>query len=146
VATLDFESADSDVNRLKLDRAGGARLHWGLNLVDEVNFESLLEQAIDLLMQLRDRFGASMEPLGDFSSLPARRQYLHGHAIDAFHLGGGIPFENVLDHKLRLRTARNVFVVSGAVFQRPGLANPTLTLLALAHRCADALHALVAKG
>jgi choline dehydrogenase-like flavoprotein len=144
VATLDFESADTECNRVEICGGGHPRLHWSLHPPDETVFAALLESATKLLEKLKDVFGVVVQPLGDYSSAPARARYLHEHATDAYHFGGGIP-QSVLDHELRLKATPSVFVVSGAVFRRPGLANPTLTLLALAHRCADAVSAGLGK-
>ncbi len=145
VATLDFESAHSDDNRIELDREGNAFMHWNLRRADESVFDRLIAQASALLSELQARFGLRLTPLADFSTAAGRAGHLYDKATDAYHLGGGVRFGDVIDHQLRLTKTDNVYVVSSAVFQRPGLANPTMTLLALAHRCVDAICVSVAK-
>jgi choline dehydrogenase-like flavoprotein len=65
-------------------------------------------------------------------------------AFDAsHHLGGaraGIdPADSVVDANLRVHTAANLYVASGAVFPTSGCANPTYTICALAARLAEHL-------
>lgn len=139
VATLDFESAHSEDNRIELDREDGARMTWDLRPADERAFDHVIVRANALLSELQTRYGLSLNPLGDFTTAAGRAAYLREKATDAYHLGGGVKYGDVIDHQLRLNRTDNVYVVSCAVFQRPGLANPTMTLLALAHRCADAI-------
>ena len=55
----------------------------------------------------------------------------------AYHLGGGVAVGRLLDSDLRLHGTENVFVISSAIMQKAGIANPVLTLLALAHRFAQ---------
>ena len=139
VATLDFESAHSEGNRIEFEGEDSALMTWDLRPADETAFDSLMVQANGLLFELQARYGLRLNPLGDLSTAAGRAAYLHDKATDAYHLGGGIRYADVIDHQLRLNRSDNVYVVSCAVFQRPGLANPTMTLLALAHRCADAI-------
>ena len=139
VATLDFESAHSESNRIELDGEDSALMTWDLRLADERVFARVIAQANALLSELQTRYGLSLNPLGDFTTAAGRAAYLRDKATDAYHLGGGVRYGEVIDHQLRLSGSDNVYVVSCAVFQRPGLANPTMTLLALAHRCAEAI-------
>jgi hypothetical protein len=139
VATLDFESAHSEDNRIEPDGEDGARMTWDLRPADERVFDQVIVRANALLSELRTRYELSLNPLGDFTTAAGRAAYLRDKATDAYHLGGGVRYGEAIDHQLRLKRTDNVYVVSCAVFQRPGLANPTMTLLALAHRCADAI-------
>jgi len=139
VATLDFESAHSEGNRIELNGEDGALMTWELRPGDESAFDHVMARANALLSELQTRYGLILNPLGDFTTAAGRAAYLHDKATDAYHLGGGVRYADVIDHQLRLNRTDNVYVVSCAVFQRPGLANPTMTLLALARRCADAI-------
>ncbi len=141
VATLDFESAGGQESRLDFDGKGDAGLSWNLAPDDEVSFGRLVLRARALIAELQQRFALDVELLGEFDTAEGRLRHLRDRSTDAYHLGGGVPIGTVADHDLRLREAPNAFVVSSAVFRRPGLANPTMTLLALAHRCADAISA-----
>lgn len=63
---------------------------------------------------------------------------------DSFHMMGGsrmarAPDEGVVDTNLRVFGIDNLFVASTSVFPTGGMANPTLTLLALTLRLADYL-------
>jgi choline dehydrogenase-like flavoprotein len=63
-------------------------------------------------------------------------------AQDASHPAGSTrmgldPTRSVVDPALRCHGVPNLFLVSASVFPGAGSANPTLTILQLAHRCAD---------
>lgn len=63
---------------------------------------------------------------------------------DSFHMMGGTrmaarPEEGVVDTNLRVFGVENLFVASTSVFPTGGMANPTLTLLALSLRLAEYL-------
>jgi choline dehydrogenase-like flavoprotein len=59
----------------------------------------------------------------------------------AHHMGtarmGSVPAESVVDPRLRTHDVRNLSVASSAVFPTGGAMNPTLTIAALALKCAD---------
>lgn len=136
-ATLDFETFPHPANALRLfgDRAEFA---WAITSEDELAYLELLDKANRLILELARNYGMTVEPLGDFSSPRKAIDYLHAGASDAFHLGGGLAANGdgvgVVDQNLRLIGTQNVYVVSSAVLQRPGVVNPTHTLLALADR------------
>lgn len=50
------------------------------------------------------------------------------------------PTEGVVDERCRLHECPNLYLAGSSVFPSIGLANPTLTIVALAHRMADDLH------
>ena len=136
-ALLIFETAHNAQNHIRTITDQRASINWRLNSTDEHNFEHLLDRANKLLEELCTTYGIKVERNAKLKTRPQRRAFLHEESMDAFHLGGGIRYGGVIDHRLRLLSAQNVSVVSTAVLQRPGLPNPTLTLLALAHRCAE---------
>jgi choline dehydrogenase-like flavoprotein len=136
-ALLVFETAYNPKNRTRMITDERASINWRLNSTDELAFERLLDRAYKLLDELTSTFGIKVERNTKLNTSLKRRSFLHQESMDAFHLGGGIPYGRVIDHRLRLTTTQNVSIVSTAVLQRPGLPNPTLTLLALAHRCAE---------
>ncbi|GAB4525968.1 MAG: GMC family oxidoreductase [Parvularculaceae bacterium] len=51
------------------------------------------------------------------------------------------PRNGVVDSNLRVHTTDNLYIASSSVFPTSGYANPTLTIVALAHRLADHLKA-----
>lgn len=65
------------------------------------------------------------------------------------HLGGTCmsrePEQGVVDVDCRVHGTRNLYIASGSVFPSSGASNPTLTIMALAHRLAQHL-ATVAAG
>jgi hypothetical protein len=141
VATLDFESFPDKRNQIRLNGEGGAILDWDLHSEDELTFKELSEKSRWLISEFASSYGILVDPLCDFSDREAVSAYLHEKASDAFHLGGGIPVrldneDGVVERDMRLRGVDNVYVISCAVFRRPGLSNPTHTLLALANRFA----------
>jgi len=136
-ATLDFETFPHPTNALRLvgDRAEFA---WTITNEDELSYLELLNKANRLIAEMARNYGMAVEPLADFSSQSIAIDYLHIAATDAFHLGGGLAASvdgtGVVDQNLRLVGTDNVYVVSSAVLRRPGVVNPTHTLLALADR------------
>jgi choline dehydrogenase-like flavoprotein len=70
---------------------------------------------------------------------------------DTAHLGGTArmgsdPATSVVDPDCRSWDIRNLFVCDGSVFPTVGGANPSLTIQALACRCADRIKALAVRG
>lgn len=136
-ALLVFETADNAQNLTRMTSDQKASINWRLNSTDELTFERLLDRAHILLDEFTATYGIKVDWNAKLKTSPERRAFLHEESMDAFHLGGGIRYGGVIDHRLRLTSTQNVSVISTAVLQRPGLPNPTLTLLALAHRCAE---------
>ena len=136
-ALLVFETADNAQNLTRMTSDHKASINWRLNSTDELTFERLLDRAHILLDEFTATYGIKVDWNAKLKTSPERRAFLHEESMDAFHLGGGIRYGGVIDHRLRLTSTQNVSVISTAVLQRPGLPNPTLTLLALAHRCAE---------
>ena len=136
-ATIDFESFAHPDNRLQL-LGNRAELFWDIAEEDEASYLELLNRSYALLNELSHKYGIQLEYLVDPSSKDEAIKYLHAAAIDAFHLGGGLQValdgSGAVDLDLRLVGTKNVFVVSSAVLNRPGVVNPTHTLLALADR------------
>jgi choline dehydrogenase-like flavoprotein len=142
VATLDFETFPRKEQRLQ--RTGDrVELSWGISKDDEQAFFELSGKAGRLLSELAQSHGIEVEPLCDFANAEAAGAYLQENATDAFHLGGGLKAgmdgDGLVDAGLRLTATENVHVIASAVFRRPGVVNPTSTLLALAHRFAATL-------
>lgn len=135
-ASVDFESYPSPENRIEWTADHSARLHWRICGQDADTFSGLLAQCVSLVQ--RDAACNGIEWTNRVDGFGGDRAgYLEHHGIDAYHLGGGLQVgtdyrNSVLDPHLRLHGTRNVSVISTAVFARPGVANPTLTLLALA--------------
>lgn len=136
-ATIDFESFPHRENYLRI--AGEqAELSWDIYREDEESFLEILSKAKQLLAALARNYGLEAMPLIHGSSASCAIDYFRGCATDAYHLGGGIACDadgkGVVDANLRLCGVENMFVVSSAVFRRPGIVNPTHTLFALADR------------
>lgn len=137
VATLDFETCPRADQRLRLTD-NRVEFSWKVTKDDEETFMELSKKAKHLLSELADTYGMQFECLNDFADAEATRTYLHENATDAFHLGGGLrastTSDGLVNDRLRLVGTDNVYVISSAVFRRPGVVNPTHTLLALADR------------
>jgi choline dehydrogenase-like flavoprotein len=142
VATFDFESFPSPHNRLALRTDGsgaeGAEFDWDLRGEDLDAFRSFYPRLKGAMESLARRYSLSFEPVESLAE-NSPEEHLIRCATDAYHLGGGVQAavsstDGILRPDLRLHTVRNVHMVSGAVFRRPGIANPVHTLLALANR------------
>lgn len=136
-ATLNFETFPHPANALRLV-GDQAELAWTINEQDELSYLELLDKANRLIAELARNYGMAVEPLADFSSPQRAIDYFHTAATDTFHLGGGLAASDdgmgAVDQNLKLVGTGNVYVVSSAVLRRPGVVNPTHTLLALADR------------
>jgi choline dehydrogenase-like flavoprotein len=69
---------------------------------------------------------------------------LDGDFVDIFHMMGGTPMgssaiDGVVDVNQKVFGTRNVYVCGASTFPSGGMANPTFTALALAHRLGDRL-------
>jgi len=132
---MDFESFPSPLNRLTFEN-GEYRLHWDVREQDVAAFAALLPRGIDLMMRWMRESGLDLELLADSDQLDVQREYIRTHAVDAYHLGGGLAVRRDLERgllapDLRFHKIRNLAVISTAAFARPGIANPVETLLAM---------------
>ncbi|MCF8177763.1 MAG: hypothetical protein K9J74_04595 [Sulfuritalea sp.] len=136
-ATLDFESFPHPANRI-FWVGDKSRLDWDISSEDEDSYLEFLGRSQKFLTELSRRFGLSITPLVDSKLAGNAIDYFHKMATDAFHLGGGLAAglegKSAVDENLRLSGTENVHVISAAIFNRPGVVNPTHTLLALADR------------
>jgi choline dehydrogenase-like flavoprotein len=140
---LDFESFPSPLNRLEV-KAGEHRLHWDVRDEDAAVFAALLRRGIALLKRWADASGLDFHLLVDSEEPAIQRAYLNEHAVDAFHLGGGLAVgrnleRGVLSPDLRFHRIPNLAVIGTAAFARPGIANPVETLLAMCESYARSL-------
>jgi choline dehydrogenase-like flavoprotein len=136
-ATLDFETFPHPDNSLTL-HGPDAELAWDIREQDEMSYLELLRKAQSVLGDLTQGYGMQVRPIATSADEADAPLHLRRTATDAFHLGGGLAAGcdsgAAVDTNLRLCGTENVYVVSAAVLARPGVVNPTLTLLALADR------------
>jgi glycine/D-amino acid oxidase-like deaminating enzyme len=142
---LDFESSSSPHNRLTVED-GACRLYWDVRGEDETVFLELRSRAIELMKSWVDGSGAELTPLPAGDTPASCREHFVAHAVDAYHLGGGLaiardPARGLVAPDFRLHAVRNLAVVGTAAFARPGIANPVETLLAMCERYARGLPA-----
>jgi len=131
---LDFESFAHPRNRLTVE-SGEPCLYWDLRDEDVQAFGALRARGLSVLTPWTKQSGIDVTVLADHGR-EAERAHLAAHAVDAFHLGGGLsvrqdPAEGVLAPDLRFHRIRNLAVLGTAAFARPGIANPVETLLAM---------------
>lgn len=132
----DFESSRSERNRLVLEGEGAA-LHWDLREEDYAHFARAVRERYAFWRELWGSARVDARWLFDVESEESAATYLREHAIDAYHLGGGLHpsaggAEGPSEEDGTLRGWPNLFVNGTAFFGRPGPANPVLTLLARA--------------
>lgn len=110
------------------------RLTWAYGEKDSVG----LEQSV---AGLADALGAAGE--GRMCWSIPRSQLLGISSASRHHMGTtrmqADPVNGVVDADLRLHEAKNLYVTGSSVFPTSGIANPTLTILALVMRLADHL-------
>jgi choline dehydrogenase-like flavoprotein len=132
---MDFESFASPRNRLTI-QSGTHRLHWDVREEDVAVFATMLPAGIALMKRWASECGLDLHLLADGVDLNLQREYLKEHAVDAYHLGGGLAVhrdakQGLLAPDLRFHKIPNLAVVGTAAFARPGIANPVETLLAM---------------
>jgi hypothetical protein len=140
---MDFESFPSPLNRLSLVD-GAHRLHWDVREQDLATFAALVPRAMDVMDSSTRGSGLDVRWLVARDDLDGQRLHLKTHAVDAYHLGGGLavrrePEHGVVGPDLRFHAARNLAVIGTAAFARPGIANPVETLLAMCENYARGL-------
>ena len=114
------------------------------------------KQSVLVLMQTLD---SELRRLGMGSAVPAdwlsedgvawkTDPLISAHPIGGYHHMGGARMgtdrrDSVVDADCRLHASPNCYVAGSAVFPTSGWANPTVTIMALAKRLGDHIHAIV---
>ena len=128
----DFNSAISLSNERDQFGLIKADVNWTLNTIDSTSIEKFnqylnLDLSKSKLGFLKNNFNVNEIP----------EQLWSG----AHHLGGtrmsDTAFEGVVDKNLKVFGFNNLYVTGGSVFPTSGLANPTLTIVALSLKLAD---------
>ena len=140
---VDMEQWPDPENRVtltdRLDGYGRPRLalHWRWSGDDEAR-----------RLRVVDLFAAGLDQAG-----LGRIERTTEHALDpnAHHHAGttrmsAAPSDGVVDPDLRVHGTDNLFVCGSSVFPTAGAVNPTLSVLALAHRLADHLRSPLASS
>ena len=140
---LDFESCAAGENRLTHED-GEHRMYWDVREQDVAAFAALASRALRLASDWAGAASVELEASTPPDDPGALESYLRAHAVDAYHLGGGLavgadPGRAALAPDFRFHGVRNLGVISTAAFARPGLANPVETLLAMCERYAATL-------
>ncbi len=134
--TLDFESVAALENHIRVGSSGRADLHWDLRAADHDTFARFVRARRAAICSALQRAELGVEWLAG-SGAEETTSYLERHAIDAYHLGGGLQVagpskDGVVNDDLTICGTTNLFVLGTSTFRIPGLANPVLTLLAQA--------------
>ena len=131
---LDFESFPDQRN--KIISKDKAHLFWDIRDEDLETFYDLFNQAEQTIAILtkNDRENYNLVNGNDLN------KHIKASAIDAYHLGGGLKIDEIVQSDLRFREISNFAVISTAVFKRPGVANPVFTLLALAEKYLETIN------
>ncbi len=119
-----------------LDQLGMPRvaLDWRIAPEDDVQ----MRRAMVVLGRELGAAGIARLWVPGDSSRFAWRQDPGGHHMGATRMGSD-PATSVVDSTCRTHEIRNLYIAGGSVFTTGGDSNPTLTIVALAHRLADTL-------
>lgn len=147
---LDFESYARGSNRIVLDD-GAAKLYWDIRSEDVDAFMKLLRYGLAQVHRWADERGSSVRPLVDGDDRAGAEAYLRLHAVDAYHLGGGLAAGaaqggGLLTQDLRFHEIENLWVMGTAAFAAPGIANPVETLLGMCERYARSAATAALRG
>ena len=132
-------SSERDANDMPM-----ISLDWRFSELDK---RSLRVMATELDHELRQRGAGTVAPaewlLGQGSDWQSD-ELMGQHAFGGYHHIGTTrmsdhPRSGVVDANCRVHGMENLYIAGSSVFPTSGWANPTLTILALAHRLADHL-------
>src|SRR5688572_24267759 len=111
-----------------------AALDWRIAPEDDVR----LRRALEILGRELGAAGIARAWIpGDASRFVCRRSP-GGHHIGTTRMGTDLA-TSVVDGECRTHQLENMYIAGSSVFPTAGEANPTLTIVALAHRLADTL-------
>lgn len=122
------------------------KLNWQFSDLDKKSVRGLMT----LLRSEYHRLGWGdvrlTDWLEDSETTWATDPLISAHPIGGYHHMGGTrmsetPATGVVDADCRLHESPNLYVTSSSVFPTSGWANPTITIMALAQRLGDHLHA-----
>ncbi len=147
---LRSEQAPNPESRVVLgqdvDRLGQAQpvLHWRLL---EQDWTSIVRTTELVGAALERQYGAKAHVLmrtdDPWPYDPVGPNEAESSAWGNHHMGttrmGDSPSDSVVDHDSRLHATANLYVAGSSVFPTGGCANPTFTIVALAHRLVDHL-------
>ncbi len=151
------EQAPNPQSRILLsdqcDRLGcpKANLDWRLGEQDKHTLRELAEALNDELSRLNLGIFKPEPWLYDGTPNWPVDPTVGNHPIGGYHHMGTTrmsqrPQDGVVDRNLAVHGYRNLYVLGSSVFPTGGWANPTLTILALAHRLADHLARILPQG
>ena len=121
----------SEVDRFGVPRA---HLHWEVGATDRLRYARAVEIIADELG--RAGIGVVRSQLSDLDQFPTVAGGHHHMGTARMHED---PTRGVVDADGRVHGMSNLYVAGSAVFPTSGVANPTLTIVALALRLADHL-------
>lgn len=133
---LDLEQAPHRENRVVLadqrDALGVPRVvvHWRWGAEDEANRQRVLAAVV------REFSGSGAGQMAVVPGLPVDPDVHHHAGTTRMHDDDRL---GVVNSDLRMHGLDNLFVIGASVFPTAGVANPTLTIIALALRLADYL-------
>ena len=128
------------VRKDRKDRFGVPLMHIDYSLGE--NELKMMDRMYDVVEEVLHEMKAEPLPYkrGDIDRLGAA---IHEHGTCRM---GENPKRSAVNRDGRMHEVENVYVVDGSVFPTPTEKNPTLTILANAWRCTDALAAEMKKG
>jgi choline dehydrogenase-like flavoprotein len=124
--TLGYERDELGMRRFDLD--------WRVREDDE----RALRRALEIIGSELGRLGLGRLWMPHKGGRFAWKQSPGGHHMGTTFMGDD-PKKSVVDAELRCHDTENLYVAGSSVFATVGDANPTLTIVALAHRLADHL-------
>lgn len=120
-----------DVDPLGMPRAA---LDWRISPEDDIQ----LRRAVVLLARELGAAGIARAWIPGDGSRFIWRQSPGGHHLGTTRMGSD-PRTSVVDANCKTHQVENLYIAGSSVFPTGGEANPTLTIVALAHRLADTL-------
>lgn len=126
-------------------------LHWQLSAIDKHTVRTMVRMLDDELTRLGIGALRASDWLDESGDAWPVDPTVGNHPIGGYHHMGATrmsadPHTGVVDSDCRVHGYANLYIAGSSVFATAGWANPTLTILALARRLGDHLHAALGKG
>jgi len=128
-------------NSVYLDNSGDTILDWNFTDEDLSNLNNSIDDLSEIFTEMKAQFNLKNELKLEGEQI---QEFLRknifgiGHHMGTTRMGFS-NIESICDLNLKIHEYENIYINSSSVFPSGGIANPTLTLLALTSRLAETL-------
>ncbi len=138
---LHLEQNSNMINSVYLDDSGDTILNWNFTDEDLANLHNSIDDLNEIFTEMKAQFNLKNELKLEGEQIQEfLRQNIFGigHHMGTTRMGFS-NIDSICDLNLKIHEYENIYINSSSVFPSGGIANPTLTLLALTSRLAETL-------